>query len=184
MDERTLLERYRPWLTARARVLLGTDQRWLDDCSQEGWIAIWREVRKTGRIDPPWLQAVAHNRMRNWIRDELTTVKRGSLVTYVEDLSQVWEGAYALAAVELAYHHGELFRALQALTPQQREYVVLRFWGGWEASELNRHFRTQNSGSIWTAARRKLTRELVALAVEVSPSPAPRQHGAARGRTS
>jgi DNA-directed RNA polymerase specialized sigma24 family protein len=165
VDETELLERFRSWLHKRARLLLSEHEgRHVDDLAAEGWIAIWREVRKTSRVDPPWLQAVAHNRMRVWIRDTLAAKTRGVRnETYVEDLAEVWEGAYALGEVELAYHRGQVLAALQKLTQRQREYVWLRFWGGWGAGELNARFRTQNSGSIWTAAKAHLERELAAL---------------------
>lgn len=46
------------------------------------------------------------------------------------------EAADALAAVEWAYHHGEIHEALRSLPERHREYVVLKFWGGMSNPEI------------------------------------------------
>lgn len=54
--------------------------------------------------------------------------------------------AASIEGVEMAYHHGEIQQAINALDPEHREYVVLRFWGGWTDSEIARHLGVSTSG--------------------------------------
>lgn len=61
-------------------------------------------------------------------------------------LEVVFPGVDALAGVEMAYHHGEISRAVNALEPEHREYVVRRFWEGWTDSEIARHTGVSTSG--------------------------------------
>lgn len=69
-------------------------------------------------------------------------------------------------SIQLAYHRGEILRALDALTPAQKRYVVLRFWCGYVTSELTTVFGYE-PGALWTSkrngAREKLRCELAHL---------------------
>jgi DNA-directed RNA polymerase specialized sigma24 family protein len=66
----------------------------------------------------------------------------------------------------LAYHRGEILRALDTLSPAQKRYVVLRFWCGYVGNELHSVFGYE-AGSLWTSkkngARLKLREQLVHL---------------------
>jgi DNA-directed RNA polymerase specialized sigma24 family protein len=66
-------------------------------------------------------------------------------------------------SIQLAYHRGEIVQALDSLTPQQKRYVVLRFWCGYITGELKTVFGYDPSG-LWTSqvngARMKLRAEL------------------------
>lgn len=68
--------------------------------------------------------------------------------------------------VALAYHRGEIMQALDALSPAQKRYVVLRFWCGYVTSELKTVFGYE-PGSLWTSkrngARDKLREQLAHL---------------------
>lgn len=156
MNETELLESYRPWLRATAGAMLSRDeQRHVEDLAQEAWVALWRELRASGRRDPAWLKTVARNRMRNVIRDSHAARRDERRTAYVADVAAVWEGVVAVQGLELAYHHGQIGAALDVLTTQQREYVVARFWGGLTHTELTELFGYQPQ-SIWTRARPKL----------------------------
>lgn len=165
--QESVLEALRPWLRVVARSMLrAEDVRHVEDLAQEGWIAAWRSIpgyNPSGGAFEPWLHSCAKNAMRNVIRDRQALRRDDRQTLLVDDVLAVWDGGEALAGIELAYHHGDIAHALDVLSPQQREYVVLRFWGGLEAAQLNAHFRTLNSGSIWTAARRKLREQLAHL---------------------
>lgn len=60
-----------------------------------------------------------------------------------------------LDGIEVAYHAGEILRALDVLTPAQRRYVVARFWGGQTPSELRNLFG-YDPASLWRDAKPKL----------------------------
>jgi len=49
------------------------------------------------------------------------------------------------------YHQGEILQAIDALTFTQREYVVLRFWGGMSDTEIAAHQGKTRGGvsSVW-----------------------------------
>lgn len=166
--QESVLEALRPWLRVVARSMLGQDDtRHVEDLAQEGWIGAWRSIpayEPSGGAFESWLHACAKNAMRNVIRDRLAARRDDRQTLLVGDVLKLWDAGASFEGLELAYHHGEIAQALAVLSPQQREYVVLRFWGGLEAAQLNRHFRTLNSGSIWTAARRKLRDQLAHLA--------------------
>ncbi len=62
--------------------------------------------------------------------------------------------AEALEAVALAYHEGEIIEAINSLLPDVREYVVLRYWGGYTPTEIAAMQGKTRGGvsSMWTKA--------------------------------
>lgn len=60
-----------------------------------------------------------------------------------------------LDRVVQAYMDGEIWAALDVLTPNERKYVVLRFWEGYDPTELKQAFG-YNPSSIWVTARERL----------------------------
>lgn len=67
-------------------------------------------------------------------------------------LEVVFGGLDAMVGVEMAYHHGEIAAAVNALPSEHREYVVKRFWEGWTDSEVARYQGVSTSGlhNRWT----------------------------------
>jgi DNA-directed RNA polymerase specialized sigma24 family protein len=69
-------------------------------------------------------------------------------------------------AIMLAYHRGDIMRALDSLSPAQKRYVVLRFWCGYQGAELKTVFGYDPS-ALWNSkkngAKEKLRSELVHL---------------------
>ena len=59
--------------------------------------------------------------------------------------ADVFGGVHALSGVEMAYHEGQITQALAALDPEHREYVYLRFWGGWTQPEIAEALGTTKS---------------------------------------
>jgi RNA polymerase sigma factor (sigma-70 family) len=168
MNEHELLESYRPWLRSAARRLVRIQQqRHIEDVAQEGWVAIWREAQRlqglSAQVDRAWLRRVAINRMKDVLKATSASIRDEGRLLLLDDLTQIWEGAQLLGDVELAYHHGEIARALASLTVEQRRYVELRFYRGWQKAELNAFFR-RDANSIWRVARPLLAKELAHLA--------------------
>lgn len=54
-----------------------------------------------------------------------------------------------------AYMYGQIRQALDVLTPNERRYVELRFWEGYQGSELKAAFG-YDPGAIWSSAKRRL----------------------------
>lgn len=168
MNEQELLLAYRPWLRAVSRAMLSEAmRRHAEDVAAEGWIAIWRELYRVGwKADEPWLKTVARNRMRDVVKAMLASNRDERQTLYADDLTELWEGEETLGAVELAYHRGQIAQALDQLTPKQREYVYLRFFCGWQKTELNEHFAMASANNLWKYARPKLALALAHLAPE------------------
>lgn len=142
----TILPDYRRWLYKTAWDLLPAGSPHADDLAQEGSIAMWRAFStydETKGALPSWLTTAARLRMRDvalshgrWTGHEpmrgRAEPNTTSLDAVVEDGTDDQALVYddVLDGVEVAYHHGEIAQALNALTDEQRQYVYLRFWAG------------------------------------------------------
>ena len=60
-----------------------------------------------------------------------------------------------LEHVIAAYARGEIMAALDVLTPNERRYVVLRFWEGYTSAELETEFG-YNPAAVWRTAKERL----------------------------
>lgn len=76
-------------------------------------------------------------------------------VEAMKDAGWDLEGPGHLDGIEVAYHAGEIVRALDVLTPAQRKYVIARFWGGQTKAELRDLFGYDPS-SLWRTAKPRL----------------------------
>lgn len=85
-------------------------------------------------------------------------------VSYEAMMEAGWdlEGPGHLDGIEVAYHAGEIVRALDVLTPAQRRYVVARFWGGKNKAELTYLFG-YDPASLWRDAKPRLQTRLAYL---------------------
>jgi DNA-directed RNA polymerase specialized sigma24 family protein len=83
---------------------------------------------------------------------------------WVDDVASVVDLPDLLPDIEWAYHQGEIWHALDALSPREKEYVTMRFRQGQPLSELKNHFGYDPSG-LWHTARPKLAKELAHLGV-------------------
>lgn len=167
------LPNYRRWLYRTAYALTGQrDADYVDDLVQEGYVAMWRVA---ARYDPARgalpalltraaaqrMQLVAARGYRTWTGREPQRGQPAERLVPAEPTELDGSDARAvaaLAAVEWAYHDGDLRRALDSLTEQQRRYVILRFWYGWTPTELDAEFR--QSRRLWRDVRYALGYQL------------------------
>lgn len=146
LDEESILENYHKWLHKVANAYLSPTHDLHDDLVQEGRIAMWKALQTwdpTKGSMPSWLTGAAHLRMRDFsyrhgqptgheaVRGK-REVEPDFSVDYMldhgmEDLLGLSE---ALEGVEVAYHYGEIRKALEALPEAQQRYVFARFWAG------------------------------------------------------
>lgn len=151
-EESTILASYERWLHKVANSYLPAYDARHDDLVQEGRIAMWRALATHEPVKgalPSWLTKAATVRMKEMAfgRGQPTgreatrgvrAVEEVALEPIVDSYGGVDETPFlridAMDSVELAYHEGEIHRALDALSPSQREYVFLRFWGGLDPS--------------------------------------------------
>lgn len=150
LTEELDLADYHKWLHYVAYQMLPATSALHEDLVQEGRIAMWKALAtydpSKGAL-PSWVTKAASMRMKDFVRRGTPTGKpetRGSkevehgpsIDAMVEEGGA--EGLFAavdtLEGVEVSYHHGEILEALNSLSPKQREYVYLRFWGGLDPS--------------------------------------------------
>ena len=188
---------YRSWLLTQAERLLGShghpDR---DDLVQEGYIAMWRALDTYDEAKGAlagWLTYRARMRMleciqqRQWTgkpahRDGRHKVEGPAFIDSLDrelhgdrdggqtrvTVADIVAGVEYLEGTELAYHHGEIMAALEALTPAQRKYVEAKFWHGMSESEIKAEVFGYDAGSLWRSqkngARLKLAEALGHLA--------------------
>lgn len=159
-----ILAGYEGWLHHRAHQMIqGTrlrpDAQDHDDLVQHGFIAMWRALETFNRDKgalPAWLTMKATGAMKDQLRAAPT--RRGAEMSLeplvVEDdlLAELIEYPDLLKGVMDAYHAGEVARALDTLTPKQREYVHLRFWRGFGTKALTEHFGYDPS-ALWNSSK-------------------------------
>lgn len=130
---------------------------------------MWRALKK---YDPEkgalatWLTNAARMRMLDVLRRDTwtgTDSRRGHVRSGHEPPVDTHDDHWIerliaesnLDGVELAYHEGEIMRAINALTPTQQRYVIDRFWGDKAPGDLPR--------GIWQNAKPKLAAALAHL---------------------
>jgi RNA polymerase sigma factor (sigma-70 family) len=151
----------------------------VDDIAQEGRVAMWRAMETfdgdRGSL-PSWLTTAAKARMRDVaFRGRPATGHRAarhhaearpavSLDAFEqEEAERVFDLVDTLDLVERAYMCGVVAKALESLTPRQREYVFLRFFAGLETTSalpstvaLRRRYPVLQDRRVWAEARRAL----------------------------
>lgn len=177
-DEGLLLADYHKWLHYIAYKMTDDDSIH-DDLVQEGRIAMWRAMQThdpdKGAL-PSWVTTAAKQRMKDFLyghgqptgreatrgsREVETDTSVDALLE--EGLEAALGVSEALEGVELSYHHGEILKALATLSPSQREYVFLRFWGGMDPStrvpEMRRiidQFPILKKRFLWTGTSKQV----------------------------
>lgn len=179
-----IYDSYHGWLVTAARGM-SDSYATQEELIQEAKIAIWRSLpdfdRSRGTL-PSYITQVARRRMVDVVtgrkptlgkppakgikysrRDytEVSVRDREDGATDVNPLWGVMEEAYDGAL--MAYHYGEINRAVDSLSPAQRRYVKMRFYLGMQTKEMKEHFGYDPSG-LWTSqkngARMKLASKL------------------------
>lgn len=154
------LSPYEAWLHHRAHQMVqattllpnGEDH---DDLVQRGLVAMWHALESfdpdKGAL-PAWLTFKAGGAMKDALRVRDKHRVGLPLELLPEDADEILFIPDLLAGVELAYHRGEIAKALAQLTPKQQEYVRLRFWEGAGTQELTAHFGYDPS-SLWNSKK-------------------------------
>lgn len=179
-----MLADFRKWLLAVAnRMVGGQGEDRVQDLAQEGYIAMWRALDS---YDPDkgalasWLVKAAEMRMADVVRRGVhfgQTYKRNpgtedglrgerswdTLVPIELEDVETKIAVWLSDGLALAYHRGEIQRAIGRLTPDEQRYVVLRFWHGKTADEIKPHV-DGNVIHLWRTARGKLAADLRRLA--------------------
>ncbi len=147
VDVESVLPDYRRWLFAVAWRLDRTGAT-VEDLAQEGWVAMWRAMSSydpTKGSLPSWLTRAAELRMtevayrgRPWTGTPshrgVRSVIDSPVLDPFENPDDVFDSVDVLDGVEVAYHRGEIARALDVLSPAQRRYVIARYWLGLDPS--------------------------------------------------
>jgi hypothetical protein len=77
-------------------------------------------------------------------------VTRGDGITLADVLPDETD---VLDSVLLAYHHGQIYRAISELTPAQRQYVAARFWQGMTTREMKDEIFGYDPSALWNSPR-------------------------------
>jgi DNA-directed RNA polymerase specialized sigma24 family protein len=129
---------------------------------------------------PSWLTTAAKTRMRDVARGRPATghqavrahaePRPAISLDSLEDENEaerVFDLIDTFDFVETAYHKGLVQKAMQALSPRQREYVVLRFFAGLEPSSalpstvaMRRAYPVLAERGVWNEARRVMAEAL------------------------
>lgn len=153
-----------------------SDPNTFEDLINEGRIALWEVSQKRPDAPPAYYHAASGMRIKEVAtrglffgqkgtqgraKDPLRRRERDSLDD--PDFYEVVVAAEVLEAVLLAYHDGEILQAISGLPARQREYVILRFWGGLTNPEIaaRQGLSTQTMERTWRESiRPALTEKL------------------------
>lgn len=147
---------YEAWLHHTARQM---DAGYVtEDLVQEGRIAMWRNEQRRGQSNAGWMTQAARQRMRDvaWNgRSQWGSERTGKThsvvpVASVDEFEGDWWGpseADFAEAAAMAYHHGELARAIAGLSSTQQEATRVVLCGG---------IMDARQRAAWVDARRKL----------------------------
>jgi RNA polymerase sigma factor (sigma-70 family) len=148
-SELDILNELRPFLVRQAK-RYSSDPGVQQDLAQEGWVAAWRALQKdgTGKNPISYARYAAVWKMKD--------VLRKSYPEPIDDINISESESVTAEFAELAYHHGEIHRALQELSEKQREFLRLRFWEGFSPTEARRVV----GHDAWKNAKEKLRSRL------------------------
>ena len=145
MTDDEILRDYLPWIRVVAGNLIGFDSPDLQDLVQEGYIAMWHALRSFDGVKGPldyWLKFKGRSRMKTVSIRAHEHPEREPLDLCApcgggdDTLADLIHGPDIIEQTELAYHHGEIAVAVSQLSPQQRRYVIARFWLGLSGNEM------------------------------------------------
>lgn len=144
-----------------------------EELVQEARIAVWLTLAKHPDATRSYLDQAATWRIRDLQRGAALTgetrphggkdVKPDPLRAPHEPEDALTElaAACSLQELDLAYHHGQIMQAIAELPVVHREYVVLRFWGGFDRTEIGRALH-RNPGNLATTWRTQIQPRLAA----------------------
>lgn len=138
------------------------------DAVQEARVAVWLTLAKHPQATRSYLDQAASWRIISHLRGEAQTGESRTLhgphkqpepSFTTEDVATELAAPDALEAANLAYHQGEIMRAIAELPQVHREYVVLRFWGDLSRDEIGRALR-RNPGNLATTWKHQIQPQL------------------------
>ena len=147
-----VLKDYRRWLYKVAQGL-AQDSHTQEDLVQEGWVYMWKALSTfdpTKGALPSWITKAALLRMTDVARRGKYTGKpsrvgkKGTAEQFPQPADPTWgwmdvvKAPDLIDSVMLAYHQGEIVEAINELSPEDREYVVRRFWKGETSTSADR----------------------------------------------
>ena len=177
-DATEVLTRFDPWLQKVARSILSPSHPNLEDLVQEGRVALWKAL---GTFNGErshlthWVTYRARNRMlevatgKCWTGQPPRFHGRQGIQEPVHvlslDASPGHENSESLAAfvppprdvrddietAEMAYHENEIREAIASLTPQQRKYVLARFWEDMTTAEMISEVFGYDPSALWNS---------------------------------
>lgn len=163
----TAVAKYERWLHREAYRVGRIDH---DDLVQEGRIAMWKQEVKHGGEHAGFMTSQAAMRMRQVaggekafggikvaVRDVAPDVSLDQFEPTVAGKLSPEQTDLAEQAI-MAYHHGAIYHAVNALPPRQREATIKILTDG---------VMTPQERASWTTARQKLAVELAAMREEV-----------------
>lgn len=104
-----------------------------EDLAQEGWIAMWVALEKAkaaGReINEAYLKQAARWAVLNGLKKRFPDIPL--------EPSELPDSVSYQPDRDLANHEEEIRAAVQELPKKHQEYVYLRFWAGWNQTQLN-----------------------------------------------
>ncbi len=119
-----------------------------DDAVQEARIAAWRSLQEHGNraymniaVKRRLIEHVMRDRWFGMTRSahEMDPIRRTNRDSFDDpdfEAGLLLVAESLLEQTVLAYHYGEIAAAINTLTDDQREYVVLRFWCGMTSTEI------------------------------------------------
>lgn len=160
-EQNKILESQRGWLTKLA-CYMTQDEGLRQDLAQEGWIEMWKSIKSynpdKGASLVGWLHWKARNRMLQHFRKPRSPWEAIKEIPS-DNQPEVFDYAGLSSEVEMAYHRGEINEAIALLAPREREFIQLRFWAGFNWTELEKHFGYSPNG-LYRTAKRKLLASL------------------------
>lgn len=144
-----LWDAHAPRLLLYARQWLG-DRSSAEDAVQGGFVKCWRSCRERGESEPdvPLLFAAVRSEALDSMKSSARRRTREGLAA-VDD---AWWEEDPLVGRE---RQAAVRRALEGLSPEQREVVVLRVWGGLSFAEIARTLDA-NENTVTARCRRGL----------------------------
>ncbi len=112
------------------------DSVYAEDAVQEAFLDVWRSA---GRFDADrakvssWLLTFVHRRAVDIVRREQARPQRGSSI---EDAPEQTAAVNVAGEVESRDRQAAIKRALDSLTPAQRDVLQLAYFGGYSQSEI------------------------------------------------
>ncbi len=129
-----------------------TDEQTAEDLISQVFTKAWENLDRyqpSGRPFIAWLYTIAHNTVIDHYRTRKDTVAIENTISLASDAPSPHE------QVELHFESDNLRAALQTLTPEQQQVIVLKFIAGMSTDEIARHLH-KSAGAIRALQMRAL----------------------------